>query len=683
MPSRGQLRLLVSTGALAGLGLLVGGLLLLPILPLALVWALPFLAAYAAGLVSCRVQPENLAARRLLLFGTTALVWLALSELFLLGVDASGVQPWFTLGNTAAQAAGLWMATSIMAMLAVYPDGGVSGAAPGRVVAVLVGLGAFLPVVLLLSTERVEPSWILQWATDSSDFSISPPPSPVYVEQLAWLGGPASFLLESSLGLVPAIGVLILAVRYRDLDEAQRARVAWPLLSAAVLVLLSVDDVLVSYSGATRVALDVAEGASLVLLPVSLGIGIARPRLFDAMGALRRMIVFALLSAGVLALYVALAWLLGLAVGRDNLRIAVVVAVLAAVALDPVRRALVRRAARVAYGRAVPRDELLRRLGETLEHTLDRDELTAAIAASAREGLGVAWVRVDVDGAASAQSGRPPGEDRPCMVARLRQGERDLGSIACGPLMRGRRSSQTRALLDTLARQAALALTNARLVGELEEHLGELAASRERLVDAEESARRKLERDLHDGSQQEIAALLSRIALAQRQLGRRDAHELGRTLDTLQVDAQQALTNLREIASGLHASVLADRGLVEAIETRVSRLPIRVEVECGPGVRDGRLSDSVEGAAYFLVCEALANTLKHGNARSAVVELRFESDVLRIDVTDDGRGFDPDVIRRGGLAGLADRLSALGGTLEVASCPGAGTRLAAVLPSRS
>ena len=316
VPSRGQLRLLAATGAIAILALLLVGLRLSSILPLAPVWALPFVAAYAAGLVSCWAQPENLASRRLLLFGTTAVVWLAGSELFVMAVDTAGVQSWFALGNSAAQAAGLAMATSIAALLAVYPDGAVTGPGQRRVVVTLVGLSACLPVVLLLSLERVEPALILQWAADSSGFRVQPPTSPVYVEQLAWLGGPASFVLESSLGLIPAIGVIVLVVRYRGLDAAQRERVAWPLLAAVVVVLLSVDDLLVSYSGTTRTVLDAAEGVSLVLLPSPSGSGSPVPDLFDAMGALRRMLVFALLSAGVLALYVGLAWQLGVAVGR-------------------------------------------------------------------------------------------------------------------------------------------------------------------------------------------------------------------------------------------------------------------------------------------------------------------------------------------------------------------------------
>ena len=681
VPSRGQTPPLAIVGALAGLGTIVCGLILLPVLPTAIGWSLPFLAAYGAGVFACRERPDNLASRRLLLFGTTAVVWLLAGDLLVLAVDAYGVESWFTAANGVVQVCGLLMASSLAAMLVVYPDGVVRNGVQRWVVPALVALSAVIPVVLLLSREQVVPAWVLDWATDVGSLELTAPASPINVGLLGWLGSPSFFVIDAALGLIPAVGVVVLGIRYRSLARDQRERLAWPLLVGLLLVLLSVDDLFISFSGPLRVVMDVAEAGMLVLLPISLGIGIARPHLFDAVGALRRAALYVSLWALVIGLYVGVAWVLGVTVGQDNLRVAVVVAVLATLGLDPLRRLMVRRVARMAYGEDVPRDDLMRRLGDTLEHTLDRRELTAAVAATAREGLGVRWVKVEIDGAEPVWDGQVPSEE-PTATARLRHGDDDLGTIACGPSLRGRMTPQRHALLDTLARQAALALTNARLVGELEIHLHELEASRERLVNAEESARRQLQRDLHDGSQQEIAALLTRIALARNQLRRDDPSGLARTLDTLQGDAVHALQNLREIASGIHASVLADRGLVEAIETRAGRLPIRVDVTCGDGVRDGSLSDSVEGAAYFFVCEALANTLKHGDAKRAAVTLRLESGVLHIDVTDDGRGFDPSgLVGAGGLGGLSDRLAALGGSLDIESRPGAGTRLSASVPA--
>jgi signal transduction histidine kinase len=238
--------------------------------------------------------------------------------------------------------------------------------------------------------------------------------------------------------------------------------------------------------------------------------------------------------------------------------------------------------------------------------------------------------------------------------------------------------------LDTLARQIALALTNARLAEELNAQLAEVDASRQRLLQAEQTARRRFERDLHDGAQQDLAALLTRIALARSQLGRKDVERLDETLDILQSDAEQALRNLRELVSGIHETTLADQGLAAAIEGRAARAPIPVTVTCTPRIRHERLAPTVESTAYFTVCEALANTLKHGHARQASVALALHNGNLRIDIADDGQGFDPaGVAESSGITGLQDRLGAIGGSLEVRSAPGRGTTLTATIPTRS
>jgi signal transduction histidine kinase len=268
------------------------------------------------------------------------------------------------------------------------------------------------------------------------------------------------------------------------------------------------------------------------------------------------------------------------------------------------------------------------------------------------------------------------------LTSRLLHGHDDLGAISCGPTLNGRVPTRSRVQLDTLARQVAMALTNARLADELGAHLVEVDASRKRLVRAEETARRRLERDLHDGAQQDLAALLARIALARRQLGRADLDRLTETLATLHDDAGEALRNLRELVSGFHETALADQGLVAAVEGRAAKMPIPVEVTCGPGLQDGRLAATVESTAYFTVCEALANTLKHGDARHASIALTLDGGWLRIEVADDGRGFEPALLNGStGLTGLQDRIAAVGGTLDVRSEPGRGTTLTAVVPT--
>jgi signal transduction histidine kinase len=360
----------------------------------------------------------------------------------------------------------------------------------------------------------------------------------------------------------------------------------------------------------------------------------------------------------------------------------VVVAVVGALALEPLRRAGVRRARRLAFGPEVYRDELLLRLGDTLEHTLDRDALTRSIAETAMEGLGAQWVRLEPRDAPEVHVGRAlrPGE-RPALTSPLLHGHDDLGRISCGPASGGR--GRSRIQLQTLARQVAMALTNARLADQLNAQLAEIDASRQRLVTAEETARRRLERDLHDGAQQDLAALLTRIALARNQLGRADVTRLDTTLATLHADAGEALRNLRELVSGIHEATLADQGLVAAVQGRAAKLPIPVEVSCGPGVRAGRFAATVESTAFFTVCEALANTLKHAGAQRASIALTLDGGSLRIEVADDGRGFDPDATTTGsrGLTGLRDRIAAVGGTFAVRSAPGAGTMLTAVVPA--
>lgn len=214
---------------------------------------------------------------------------------------------------------------------------------------------------------------------------------------------------------------------------------------------------------------------------------------------------------------------------------------------------------------------------------------------------------------------------------------------------------------------------------ELLRQVEELTASRTRLVEAEENARRRLERDIHDGVQQDLVALIARIGLARNQLGREPA-TLEATFADLQAEAQQALANVRELASGIHPSVLDDLGLVEALESRAARLPLGVTIECEPGLRETRFPERVESAAYFLSCEGFANALKHSGAERITVRLRREAGTLALEVSDDGCGFDPGLVNGSGLAGLADRVDALGGSFAVDSAPGEGTRLRADFP---
>jgi signal transduction histidine kinase len=645
-------------------------------------WSLSFVVACAVGTWACVVEPGNRAAVRLLVSGCAALTWLAGSVWLLAAVSDGASGGGFVAANLGAQVLGLAAVTAQAASLVRYPDGVPHLVAERRLVTVLAVLAVVVPVALLLGSERVVPTWVLEWSARSDGLVLPAVDSPAYVPALSWLDPVAEVVHESALALGPLAAAIVAAARYRRLGPADRRRMAWPLVALLVLLVGLAVNALADAGALPGVAADSVAIACHVLLPVALGIGIAAPTAFDALGAVRRTVPFAVLTALVLGGYVAGAGLLGITVGGSDLRVAVVVSVLAALALDPVRRGLVRRAGRLTFGEEVTRDELLLRLGDTLEHTLDRQALAESIAGTAREGLGVQWLRLEVADGPAVHVGRPLHEgEAPVLTSHLLHGRADVGVIAVGPSVAGRSRSYARLRVDTLARQVAMALTNARLAEELQMRLAEVAASRERLVAAEETARRQIERDLHDGAQSDLAALIVRIALARNQLGRADTDRLDGTLATLQTDAADALRNLRALASGIHESVLADRGLVAAVESRTGTLPIDVQVACGPGVRETRLAPPVAGAAFFTVCEALANTLKHADARSATVRMDLEGGRLQIDVTDDGRGFDAARAEgSAGLTGLRDRVAAVGGSLRVWSSPGGGTTLTAVVP---
>jgi signal transduction histidine kinase len=148
----------------------------------------------------------------------------------------------------------------------------------------------------------------------------------------------------------------------------------------------------------------------------------------------------------------------------------------------------------------------------------------------------------------------------------------------------------------------------------------------------------------------------------------------------MRLEAQQILSELRELAQGIHPSVLSDAGILEAVEDRCARLPLEVMLEASEGLRARRFDDNIEGAAYFFVTESIANVLKHAGATRATISLTYDDGRLQLAVADDGRGFDPDTASDGGLLGLRDRIHALGGTVTLATAPGSGTRVSASLP---
>ncbi len=205
----------------------------------------------------------------------------------------------------------------------------------------------------------------------------------------------------------------------------------------------------------------------------------------------------------------------------------------------------------------------------------------------------------------------------------------------------------------------------------------DLRASRARIVDAADDARRKLERNLHDGAQQRLVALSISLRLAESKL-RADPDAAAAILAGAREELVHALDELRELARGIHPAVLTDRGLGAAVDALVARSPVPVEA----AIPRHSLPAAVEAAIYYVVAEALANIAKHGQASSAQVNVWANDGIVTVTVADDGvGGADPE--QGSGLKGLSDRVAALGGTLAVDSPPGAGTRVTAVLPVRA
>jgi signal transduction histidine kinase len=249
-------------------------------------------------------------------------------------------------------------------------------------------------------------------------------------------------------------------------------------------------------------------------------------------------------------------------------------------------------------------------------------------------------------------------------------------SIAAAPVRdgSGRVVGNMVAYADITERKAQAAEVH-RLNAELQVRLDELAASRARIVAAGDVERRRLERNLHDGAQQRLVALALELRMAQAKLAS-DPEAARATLVGAGEELARALDELREIARGLHPAVLTDRGLRAAVEMLAGRAPVPVEILEVP---DARLPSPVEAAAYYLIAEALTNVAKYASASTVRVRVVARDRHLLVEIADDGVG-GADPSGGSGLRGLADRVEALGGTLEVVSPAGAGTTLRAELP---
>jgi signal transduction histidine kinase len=314
--------------------------------------------------------------------------------------------------------------------------------------------------------------------------------------------------------------------------------------------------------------------------------------------------------------------------------------------------------------------ELLHRMSEGSDRSGLRELLSNAL--GDRSLQVVYWLEdqrrwVDADGHEASL----PTEDDPARAfTRVEREGRAVGAI-----VHDRSLCEDPELVGSVAAAAGLSIENERLQAQLRARVEDLRMSRARIVEAGTAERRRLERNLHDGAQQRLVALSLTMRLAQSKL-RADPDKAEMLLTGAQEELARALEELRELARGIHPAVLSDRGLRPALEALAGRSPVPVELT---GTPRERLPAAVEAAAYFVVAEALTNVVKYANASQARVCVSRSNGHAVVEVADDGiGGADPG--RGSGLRGLADRVSALDGTLELTSPEGAGTLLRAEIP---
>jgi signal transduction histidine kinase len=636
-------------------------------------------------------RPDHPQTRRLLILGATfaagVLIENAVSAWYL-GPQSDG---WLVWVNALSGVINLLGTSVALQLFATYPDGAVERPWQRRFVRSLWAL-PILPVLWLLTNPAVPLDTYLAGSAPTAPSML---PSPLFIPALAPLGPVLLLLKDPVLVSMVAIGVLFYRFLTAPAERRRRMRLLTYTLLAGLPVLASSVGLRALGVDPDAVVLKILNGLFVPIMlavPVSIVIGVLRYQLFDIDLIVRRSVVYGALTFGIAVVYIALAVAPGLALGDQiPVQLAVVLTILAAIAFQPLRRRLERLADRWVFGERVNRYRLLTEFGAGLEHTIAVPELLPRLAHTVQAGLGAPWVRVSVTGVADAVAGPAGGEVGLAVPMESRRlpgavtsdipgvpGLLEIGRIECGATPDGY-DEQDRELLTTLAGQAAAAIATVRLSAELAERLAELDRSRARIVTAADAERRRIERDIHDGVQQQVVALMMKVRLARNQIGRGERNP-DQALAELGVDIGDLLTDLRELAHGIHPPVLTDGGLVAAVEARTARLPFPVHVLAGPGLRAHRFGDDVEGAAYFVVCEALTNVAKHAGGGGTEVGMTNGNGELSVVVTDRGSGFVANGRAGTGLTNLRDRVEALGGRLTVASSPGQGTCVTAHLP---
>ena len=629
---------------------------------------------------------------------------------------------WLLLGSALAYTLAS-TATGLPAHGAAGPPGYVAAADLTGQPLFLAGLAlGFLTLLLFPTGSLLSRRWrwagwliVMGWLLSTVGQTFGPARLPDFdAANPAAVAGPAGRALgalQAGQALTIAGGVLAcvsLIVRFRRADSVVRKQIEW-LAYAAVVVLVGVLASIPLQAAPQTGSISNYQNSIISLafagIPVAMGIAILTRRLYDIDVIVNKTLVYGSLAAFITAVYVALVVGIGQYVGqRGNagFGLSILATAVVAVAFQPVRERVQHLANRLVYGKRATPYEALSTFADQLGATMPAEELLPHLAQVLAGATGATrtqvWLcagdRLRLEAAYPAVDPAQP-QPPPQPIALPPRGLPDFPGATTafevshagerlGALTLAKRPGEAltpveRRLAAQLAAQAGLALHNAGLTGQLRERMAELTASRKRIVEAADSERRRLERNIHDGAQQQLVALSVMARLAETTVGS-DKEGARAMVTQAQADAADALENLRDLARGIYPPLLAERGLAAALEAQVrsSAVPVTVDAD-GPG----RYPQDAEAAVYFCALEALQNVAKYAGASRATVSLASGNSTLEFSVTDDGAGFDAGSAGYGtGLQGMADRLAALGGDLRVRSEPGRGTTVTGRLPVR-
>jgi two-component system, NarL family, sensor kinase len=479
-----------------------------------------------------------------------------------------------------------------------------------------------------------------------------------------------------TLALAGLLTIASLVVRMRAADPGERRRVRPVVVTGTLFVAVIV--LLYPWQPVWAVAVVPA----IVLFLLTVAATVARYRLFDVEVVVSRAVTVAVLGAAITLAYLGIVAGLGGLLGTGaNVWLSVAATAVIALGFEPLRRRVLTAATHLVLGARATPYEVLAELSDRLPLADSVGEVLDRVVQLLVDGTGAsrAEVRARLDGSMqlNAAAGEAP-PDAAVRSAPVTNAGELLGELRLLAVREDRFLASDERLLDQVAATLGPVLRNARLTRELHEHIAELEASRQRLVTAHDEARRGLERDIHDGAQQQLLALRLKLGLAATLAAQDCAESAVDAIESVAADADAAIRVLRDLARGLYPPALAEQGLEAALRARARDVPLPVTTR----VRGlGRYDRNVEATAYFCCLEAIHNACRHANASRLDIDLVEDGGSLAFAVTDDGGGFDPDTTPWGsGLANIRDRIAAAGGDLEIASSPTDGTRIRGRIP---